>query len=76
VIAAVVNILSRIALNFIMSYEIAIVVAYVCGMTSAYVLNKLFVFAPSVSITAATLEAVPRMANGAGSASSTAGWRR
>jgi putative flippase GtrA len=46
-VAAVVNILSRIALNFIMSYEAAIVVAYVCGMTTAYVLNKLFVFAPT-----------------------------
>jgi putative flippase GtrA len=47
VIAALVNILSRIALNCVMSYEVAIVVAYVCGMTTAYVLNKLFVFSPS-----------------------------
>lgn len=46
-IAALVNILSRIAVNLIMSYELAIVVAYVCGMTTAYVLNKLFVFSPS-----------------------------
>jgi putative flippase GtrA len=46
-IAAAVNILSRIALNLAMSYEAAIVVAYVCGMTTAYLLNKLFVFAPS-----------------------------
>jgi putative flippase GtrA len=46
-VAAVVNILTRIALNFIMSYEVAIVVAYVCGMTTAYLLNKLFVFTPS-----------------------------
>lgn len=46
-IAALVNILSRIALNYVMSYEVAIVVAYLCGMTTAYVLNKLFVFSPS-----------------------------
>lgn len=43
-IAAIVNILSRIALNWAMRYEIAIVVAYLCGMTTAYVLNKVFVF--------------------------------
>lgn len=46
-IAAVVNILSRIAFNWIMPYEIAIVVAYLCGMTAAYVLNKYFVFEAS-----------------------------
>ncbi len=46
-VAAAVNILSRIALNLVMSYGAAIVVAYVCGMTAAYVLNKLFVFTPS-----------------------------
>ena len=43
-IAALVNIASRIALNQAMPYEVAIVVAYVCGMTTAYALNKLFVF--------------------------------
>lgn len=46
-LAALVNILSRILLNFFMPYTSAIVLAYVCGMTIAYVLNKLFVFAPS-----------------------------
>ena len=46
-IAAAVNILSRIALNLMMSYEAAIVVAYLCGMITAYVLSKLLVFAPS-----------------------------
>lgn len=46
-IAAVVNILSRVALNLAMPYEVAIVVAYLCGMTTAYVLNKMFVFASS-----------------------------
>ena len=45
--AAVVNILSRIALNWVMRYEVAIVVAYLIGMTTAYLLNKRFVFAAS-----------------------------
>ena len=45
--AAVVNIVSRIALNWVMRYEIAIVVAYLIGMTTAYLLNKQFVFAAS-----------------------------
>jgi putative flippase GtrA len=45
--AALINILSRIALNWIMPYEAAIVVAYLCGMTTAYLLNKHFVFAAS-----------------------------
>jgi len=45
--AAVVNILSRIAFNWLMPYEVAIVVAYLCGMTTAYLLNKRFVFASS-----------------------------
>jgi putative flippase GtrA len=46
-VAALVNVLSRIALNLAMSYEAAIVIAYICGMTTAYLLNKLFVFSPS-----------------------------
>jgi putative flippase GtrA len=45
--AALVNIGSRIVLNVAMPYEIAIVGAYLCGMTVAYALNKAFVFAPS-----------------------------
>lgn len=45
--AALVNILSRIALNWFMPYEVAIVVAYLCGMTAAYLLNKHFVFEAS-----------------------------
>jgi putative flippase GtrA len=43
-IAALVNIASRIAFNLVMPYEVAIFVAYVCGMTAAYLLNKQFVF--------------------------------
>jgi putative flippase GtrA len=46
-VAALVNILSRIALNLVMPYEIAIVIAYLCGMTVAYWLGRQFVFMPS-----------------------------
>jgi putative flippase GtrA len=42
--AALVNIVSRIVFNRIMPYEVAIVPAYLCGMTVAYLLNKFFVF--------------------------------
>lgn len=45
--AAVVNVLSRIALSRAMPYELAIIVAYLIGMTTAYLLNKHFVFAAS-----------------------------
>ena len=45
--AALVNVTSRIILNLAMSYEAAIVVAYLCGMTVAYLLNRIFVFFPS-----------------------------
>lgn len=43
-LAALVNILSRIWLNWIMPYEAAILASYLCGMTTAYLLNKRFVF--------------------------------
>ena len=46
-LAALVNILSRTAFSWVMSYEVAIIAAYVCGMTIAYALNRAFVFAPS-----------------------------
>ena len=46
-LSAIVTILSRIALNVVMSYQAAILVSYVFGMTTAYTLNKLFVFTPS-----------------------------
>lgn len=42
--AALVNIGSRIVFNLVVPYEAAIVLAYLIGMTIAYVLNKLFVF--------------------------------
>ena len=43
-VAAGVNILSRIVFSFFMSYEIAIVLAYIVGMITAYVLARAFVF--------------------------------
>jgi putative flippase GtrA len=46
-LAAAINIASRIVLNLAMPYEVAIVFAYLCGMTAAYVLNRLWVFGAS-----------------------------
>ena len=43
-IAAAVNWLSRIALSTVMSLEFAVIVAYGIGMTTAYLLNRRFVF--------------------------------
>lgn len=46
-IAAGANVLSRWLFNFVMPFEVAVVVAYLVGMTTAYVLAKLFVFEAS-----------------------------
>jgi putative flippase GtrA len=46
-IAALVNIASRVLLDMVMAYEIAIVVAYAIGMTCAFLLNRRYVFPPS-----------------------------
>lgn len=43
-LAAAANILSRMALSQLTNYSAAIVIAYLIGMTTAYVLMKLFVF--------------------------------
>jgi len=43
-IAACVNFLSRIALNWWMPYAAAIVVAYILGMITAFVINRALVF--------------------------------
>lgn len=45
--AALVNIATRVALNLVMPFEIAVVAAYFCGMTTAFLLNRKFVFSPS-----------------------------
>ncbi|MGD9545899.1 MAG: GtrA family protein [Amphiplicatus sp.] len=46
-IAAAVNWLSRIGLSALMSLELAVIVAYLIGMTTAYGLTRLFVFESS-----------------------------
>lgn len=43
-LAAGANILSRLALSQIVSFETAVVVAYLVGMTVAFILARLFVF--------------------------------
>jgi putative flippase GtrA len=43
-LAALANLASRYALNLLMPFEAAVVVAYLIGMTTAYVLARLFVF--------------------------------
>lgn len=43
-IAAVVNFTSRIALSHWLAYVPAIILAYIVGMITAFVLNRLFVF--------------------------------
>lgn len=43
-LAALVNLFSRYGLNFLMPFAVAVIVAYLCGMVTAYVLGRLFVF--------------------------------
>lgn len=54
-IAAGVNVLSRVLLSAVMPYEIAVAVAYLAGMLTAYLLMKLFVFEVSGRSTASEL---------------------
>ena len=49
-IAALVNFFSRIALNFIFSYEVSIVLAYCFGMLTAYILARKYVFLSNANI--------------------------
>jgi putative flippase GtrA len=46
-VAAIVNLLSRYELNKIMSFEVAVALAYLVGMITAYVLARRFVFQAS-----------------------------
>jgi putative flippase GtrA len=46
-VAAAANIVSRWLLSRVMPFEVAIVLAYLIGMAIAFILTKLFVFAPS-----------------------------
>lgn len=43
-VAALVNLAARWLLNFVISFELAVAVAYLFGMLTAYVLARLFVF--------------------------------
>lgn len=43
-IAAIVNLMSRRLLDLVMPFELAVAVAYLLGMTTAYVLARMFVF--------------------------------
>lgn len=45
--AALVNIGCRLALNLVMPYEVAVALAYLAGMTTAYLLAKAYVFEAS-----------------------------
>lgn len=45
--AALINFLSRIVFSRFVSFSVAIVLAYLVGMTTAFTLNKLFVFKES-----------------------------
>jgi len=46
-IAAAVNIISRAGFSTFLNYDVAIVLAYLIGMGTAYILAKIFVFDPS-----------------------------
>lgn len=46
-VAAAVNVVSRYFLNFVWSFEVAVVLAYLLGMLTAYVLARKFVFPAS-----------------------------
>jgi putative flippase GtrA len=43
-LAAVVNFCSRILFNYYLDFTISVTFAYICGMITAFVLSKLFVF--------------------------------
>jgi putative flippase GtrA len=43
-IAAAINVGSRILFSLVMSFELAVVCAFFCGMTTGFILNRLYVF--------------------------------
>jgi putative flippase GtrA len=57
--AAMINVLCRIGLGWLMRFEVAVVLAYTVGMMTAYFLNRLVVFTSSGS---ATLHQMTRFA--------------
>ena len=46
-VAALVNLATRYAMSFVLVYEIAVAVAYLIGMTTAFLLSRHFVFKAS-----------------------------
>jgi putative flippase GtrA len=44
VIAAAINVGSRILFSLIMSFELAVVCAFLCGLTTGFILQRLYVF--------------------------------
>jgi len=46
-LAALVNLVSRYALSFVTTYEMAVALAYLVGMTTAFILARRFVFRAS-----------------------------
>ena len=57
-IAAMVNFISRIILNFWLSFELSIVLAYMLGMIVAYILFRKVVFKKEVSILKSSIKFV------------------
>jgi putative flippase GtrA len=55
-VAALVNVSLRYLLNFIVPFGWAVVFAYICGMLTAYLLARTFVFTRSGSTNASTLK--------------------
>jgi putative flippase GtrA len=49
-LAALVNIVARIAFNTVVPYEIAIVIAYLFGLSTGFILNRAFVFEGTGSV--------------------------
>ena len=55
--AALVNFVSRIIFNFLFSFEVSVVLAYLIGMITAYILTKIFVFkAKSVGLVSSSIK--------------------
>lgn len=55
--AALVNFVSRIIFNFWFSFEVSVVLAYLIGMITAYILTKFFVFkAKSVGLVSSSIK--------------------
>ena len=54
--AALVNFVSRIFLNFILNYQISVILAYLCGFITAYIIFKRFVFKSDAHISSSLIK--------------------